>query len=75
MDVLGGVNVAIDAFRKDKKAALEALGKKYEQFTQQGPQDRFDLPPLKDGLLGIKAASQNKVKHKQKLCVILKTQR
>ena len=56
LDALGGVNVAIDAFRKDKKAALEALGKKYEQFTQQGPQDRFDLPPLKDGLLGIKAA-------------------
>ena len=56
LDALGGINVAIDAFRKDKKAALEALGKKYEQFTQQGPQDRFDLPPLKDGLLGIKAA-------------------
>ena len=56
LDALGGINVAIDAFRKDKKAAIEALGKKYEQFTQQGPQDRFDLPPLKDGLLGIKAA-------------------
>ena len=55
-DAIGGLNVAIDAFRKDKKAAIDALGKKYEQFTQQGPQDRFDLPPLKDGLLGIKAA-------------------
>ena len=78
-DVLGGYNAAIRDFRKDRKAAIDALGKKYEQFIDKGQEgtqkgkgldaiikfgditgegrDRFDLPPLKDGLLGVKAAS------------------
>jgi len=50
------LNQAKNNFKQKRNDAINALGSKYEQFIEDGPRDRFDLPPLKDGLLGIKAA-------------------
>jgi len=50
------LNQAKNNFKQKRNDAINALGSKYEQFIEDGPRERFDLPPLKDGLLGIKAA-------------------
>jgi len=50
------LNQAKNNFKQKRTDAINALGSKYEQFIEDGPRERFDLPPLKDGLLGIKAA-------------------
>jgi hypothetical protein len=50
------LNKAKKLFVDKRNEAINALGSKYEQFIEDGPRDRFDLPPLKDGRLGIKAA-------------------
>ena len=56
----------LDTFGAVRKSMLEGADKvgnqlttMYEKYTEKGgleARDRFDLPPLKDGLLGIKAA-------------------
>jgi hypothetical protein len=50
------LNQAKNNFKQKRTDAINALGSKYEQFIEDGPRERFDLPPLKDGMLGIKAA-------------------